>query len=361
MPDVTIVIPVYDRATLLRETLVSCLVQTYRDCEIVVVDDGSEEEIAPVVELVSLHFNGTRRVRYIRQPRLGASAARNRGSSEATGTFIQFLDSDDLLHPDKIEIQREALLRAPDLDMVFGLDEYFQHRPGDMKILWNVPDVPSYLDRFLWDDPVWNTGSPLWRRAALERIGPWDERLCCWQDWEFHIRALCRGIQYAHIPTVLQYVRDHQQARSTNLVPLVGREVSKLEATLAVWDEIRRASLWTPRRGDALATFLLRIGVNLSSVGALNPIQSALEKAAEYAGSRRLRLTAILMLATLPLIRLGLIGRRTPIGIVSRVAQRLWPVPMHEPRWKNVVSVGSGFSSALVQALDASSNTEGIR
>jgi len=364
MAEVTIVIPAYNRAQLLRETLMSCFVQTYRDCQIIVVDDGSEEDIAGVVELAGVGFDLPRPVRYIRQPRLGASAARNHGLAKAAGELIQFLDSDDLLHPDKIEIQREALLRAPDLDMVFCQDQYFHHRPGDGQLLWNVAnvvDVPSYLDRFLWDDPVWNTGSPLWRRAALERIGPWNEGLCCWQDWEFHIRALCRGIQYAHVPAVLQYIRDHDQTRSTNLAPLMGREQSKLEAALAVSSELRRAALWSPHRGDALATFLLSIAVNLSSIGTLKSIKRALERAAEYAESRKLRLTAKLMLATLPLLKIGRMGRRTPMGIVYRVAQKLWPMPTHESRWKNVASVlGSDVPPVLVQALDVSSNSEGV-
>jgi GT2 family glycosyltransferase len=364
MRDVSIVIPVYNRSHLLRETLVSCLIQTYRQCEIIVVDDSSEEDIATVAELACLDLDLPGAIRYVRQPRLGANAARNRGLSEASGEFIQFLDSDDLLHPDKIEIQREALLRAPDLDMVFCQDQYFHHRPGDGQLLWNVAnvaDVPSYLDRFLWDDPVWHTGSPLWRRRVLERIGPWNEGLCCWQDWEFHIRALCRGIQYAHVPAVLQYIRDHDQTRSTNLAPLMVREQSKLEAALAVSSDLRRASLWTPHRGDALATFLLSIAVNLSSIGTLKSIERALERAAEYAESRRLRLTAMLMLATLPLLKMGRMGRRTPMGIVYRVAQKLWPMPTHESRWKNVTSVvGSDVPSVLVQALDVASNAEGV-
>lgn len=361
MPDVSIVIPVYNRATLLRETLVSCLIQTYRHCEIIVVDDSSAEDIATVAELACLDLDLPGAIRSVRQPKSGANAARNRGLSEASGEFIQFLDSDDLLHPHKIQIQREVLLKAPHLDMVFGLDEYFQNRPGDMRVLWNVPDVPSYLDRFLWDDPVWNTGSPLWRRSALERIGPWNEGLCCWQDWEFHIRALCRGIQYAHVPAVLQYIRDHDQTRSTHLAPLMGREQSKLEAALAVSSELRRASLWSPHRGDALATFLLSIAVNLSSIGTLKSIKRALERAAEYAESRKLRLTAMLMLATLPLLKIGRMGRRTPMGIVYRIAQELWPMPTHESRWKSVTSAeGSDVPSVLVQALDVASNAEGV-
>src|SRR5215510_8917300 len=213
MPDVSIIIPVHNRTQLLQETLVSCLIQTYQDHEVIVVDDGSTEDVVKAVEDVCANLNGSSPIRCIRQPHLGANAARNRGIKEAVGQFIQFVDSDDLLHPRKIETLRDLLVRYQNIDMVFGLDQYFHSRPGDMSVLWNTPEVTGYLDRFLWDDPVWSTGSPLWRRGALDRIGPWNDRLLCYQDWEFHIRALCRGIQYIHVPLVLQYIRNHPGAR----------------------------------------------------------------------------------------------------------------------------------------------------
>src|SRR5205814_4065595 len=136
-----------------------------------VIDDDSEQNVFVVVEWVRAIFGGPYRLRYIRQPRRGAPAARNRGVHEARGKFIQFLDSDDLLHPQKIESQRNELLDRPELDMVFGLDEFFHEVPGDMGILWNTPEEPC-LERFLWDDGVWHTGSPLWKRSAVERIAP---------------------------------------------------------------------------------------------------------------------------------------------------------------------------------------------
>src|SRR5262245_36593539 len=117
MRDVSIIIPAYNRTDLLRETLVSCFILTYANCEIIVVDDGSEEDIAGVVDLVSLEFD-TASVRYIRQSHLGSNAARNRGVREARGEWIQFVDSDDVLHPNKIELQRQILLKRSDLAMV---------------------------------------------------------------------------------------------------------------------------------------------------------------------------------------------------------------------------------------------------
>jgi glycosyltransferase involved in cell wall biosynthesis len=351
MPDVSIIIPAYNRTDLLRETLASCLVQTYQNYEVIVVDDGSEEGIAKVVELVCLDFDAASVVRCIRQPHLGSNAARNRGLREAMGELIQFLDSDDLLHPDKIKIQRQILLQAPDVDMVYCLDEYFRDWPGDMQVLWNIPNSQSDLDRFLWDDPVFNTGSPLWRRSALERIGPWDERMLCWQDWEFHIRALCRGIRYTHVPTVLQYVRDHDQVRSTNLASLIDREQSKIDAAVAVAKELKSAALWNPQHGDALATFLLSIAVNLRESGALLLIEHAIEKAAEYAGSLQLRLTARLMLVVIQLARKGVISYSFSMRLVCRLWQKLLSIPKHKGYWKTITPMSSEIPSALLQIL----------
>ena len=351
MPDVSIIIPAYNRTDLLRETLASCLIQTYQNYEVIVVDDGSEEGIAKVVELVCLDFDAPGVVRYIRQPHLGSNAARNLGLREAMGELIQFLDSDDLLHPDKIEIQRQILLKAPDLDMVFSLDEYFHDWPGDMQVLWNTPNIQSDLDRFVWNDAVFCTASPLWRRSALERIGPWDERLLCWQDWEFHIRALCRGIQYTHVPIVLHYIRDHDQVRSTNFTSLIDREQSKIEAALAVANELKRAALWNPQHGDALATFLLSIAVILRGSGALQLIEHAIDKAVEYAGSLKVRLTARLMLVVIQLARQGGISHSFSMRLVCGLWHKLLSIPKHKLYWKTIPSMPSEIPPALLQAL----------
>src|SRR5215469_7146364 len=94
MPDVSIIIPVYNRVELLRQTLTSCAIQTFGDCEILIVDDDSEEDVGSVIEWIRSVFQGPCQLRHIRQPRRGAPAARNRGLREASGQFIQFLDSD---------------------------------------------------------------------------------------------------------------------------------------------------------------------------------------------------------------------------------------------------------------------------
>lgn len=352
MPEVSIIIPVHNRTYLLQQTLASCFIQTHRDLEVIVVDDGSTEDVAKVAEDAPARFEVSSPVRYIRQAHLGANAARNRGVKEAAGQFIQFVDSDDLLHPHKIETQRNVLVGMEDMDMVFGLDQWFRVRPGDMSLLWNKPNDVSNLGRFLWGDPVWHTGSPLWRRSALDRIGPWNERLSCWQDWEFHIRALCRGIKHIHVPVILQYLRNHKDTRISDTESLRGREQSKLEAAIAVADELKRARIWTPEAGDALATFSLGIAMSLRWVDALDLIRHALTRAEKYSAGSKLGLTTGLMRAALLVSRLVGINYGYSLGLAFKIARNLGLIPQHKRYWSTMTHEQGDVPSSLLQALD---------
>jgi glycosyltransferase involved in cell wall biosynthesis len=102
-PTVTVIIPTFNRAAWLPETVRSVLSQTVAPLEILIVDDGSTDD----TEAVCGHF--TEPVRYIRQDNAGVGAARNRGAAEARGEWLAFLDSDDLWTPDKLEVQLAAL------------------------------------------------------------------------------------------------------------------------------------------------------------------------------------------------------------------------------------------------------------
>lgn len=103
-PSISVVIPTYNRAEKVRRSIESALAQTVRDLEIIVVDDGSSDDTALVLERA---FGN--RIRYVPQANQGASVARNRGIEEATGEWIAFLDSDDLWESEKIEQQLDAL------------------------------------------------------------------------------------------------------------------------------------------------------------------------------------------------------------------------------------------------------------
>jgi len=111
MPTVSVIIPVHNRLSMLREAIQSVLDQTYSDFEIIVVDDGSTEPISSSLQIKH------ERIRHVRQENAGPSAARNHGIDVAKGRYIAFLDSDDLFLPTKLEKQVKCMEEHPDIPL----------------------------------------------------------------------------------------------------------------------------------------------------------------------------------------------------------------------------------------------------
>lgn len=209
-PDlVSTIIPVHNRSDLLREAVASVLAQTYRPIEIVIVDDGSTDDTAAVAR--ELAQASAEHIVVIQQANAGPGAARQRGLDQAQGSFIQFLDSDDLLLPTKFALQVEALLRQPDCQICYGpsMEENHARRPvrriGPMRATGSPRPT---LFPLLLVERWWTTSSPLYRRDLLDRIGPWRP----WineEDWEYDARAGATGARLAWVPEEVSVRRIH--------------------------------------------------------------------------------------------------------------------------------------------------------
>ncbi|AFL89043.1 glycosyl transferase [Terriglobus roseus DSM 18391] len=121
---VSILVPTYNRADCLLETLDCVLAQTHKDWELILIDDGSTDGTG---DLVAAHFHGDTRLRYIYQQNAGVSHARNTGLRAAKGDFITFLDSDDLWMPWKLEAQLACMAARPEVGMVWTDMEAIDH------------------------------------------------------------------------------------------------------------------------------------------------------------------------------------------------------------------------------------------
>lgn len=193
---VSIIIPVYNAEKFLADAISSALDQQWPNVEIIVVDDGSTDSSLPVAN----RFRSDK-VKVISQENRGASAARNVGLSRANGDFIQFLDADDLLSPDKIYHQVNLLNENPWKVAVCNTIHFMNGgKPADF--------IPSeHEERFLIDsDPVnflinlWggygDNGSMVqpnaWLspRSVIEKAGKWNEQLTLDDDGEFFCRVL---------------------------------------------------------------------------------------------------------------------------------------------------------------------------
>jgi glycosyltransferase involved in cell wall biosynthesis len=185
-PLVSVVLPTYNRALLLPRAIRSVLNQSYRNLELIVVDDGSTDETERLV-----HSIEDDRIRYVSRDNGGPAAARNAGIEVAAGELIAFQDSDDEWLDGKLERQVEALFDSRDsaiLCVCSYLKSVEDEPPSVRRIgahqLVQAGDLRHQtLEMFYFTTPTW-----LVRRAALLRSGLFDTRLPCWEDWELAIR-----------------------------------------------------------------------------------------------------------------------------------------------------------------------------
>ena len=221
----SVVIPAYNAAACIGQTICSVLAQTTPPDEIVVVDDGSSDGTAEVARACG------DQVRVVAQHNQGVGTARNTGVSAARGDFIAFVDADDLWHPDKLRAQLAAIERDPDLGVVYG--EFQVWDPATPAAFPTevideaaiVPRLSGWIYHHLLLTNWVMTSTSLTRRWVFERTGPFDTGLRLGEDWDFFLRA-ARHARFLKLRDVVTLYRQHpgqttKQALSENYEALV--------------------------------------------------------------------------------------------------------------------------------------------
>ncbi len=229
-PVVTIVIPLYNGAGFIGETLRSVLAQTFLRFEVIVVDDGSADDGPDIVRTFALDS----RVQLVRNSHLGVAEARNAGAARATDAsrYLMFLDADDLWDPEALATLVDALERRPDAAGSFVLAEYID---GDGNVLY-PGDFPRHMrgredlrdgrlvprdsaadvefEHLFLSNLVYPPSCLLLRRAAYEAAGGFDGRFLA-EDWEFVARLAKQG-PFVPVDRVLVGYRRHTSNASGN-------------------------------------------------------------------------------------------------------------------------------------------------
>jgi glycosyltransferase involved in cell wall biosynthesis len=194
---VSIIIPVYNGAPHLRQSIDSALAQTWPNKEIIIIDDGSTDDSADIADSY-----GNLQITVIRQANAGASAARNSGLKHAKGAYIQFLDADDILSIDKIETQVKALRNHPDKVAVCSTAHFNNGRVHTGGLLSAYEDAflvdtndPTYFLINLWggygeNGSMVQPNAWLTPIAVIEKAGPWNEQLTVDDDGEYFCRVV---------------------------------------------------------------------------------------------------------------------------------------------------------------------------
>lgn len=242
-PLVSIIIPTFNRESLISETLVSVLEQTYTSWECIIVDDGSTDKTEAVVN----DFNSKdKRIRFYKRPQnlpKGANACRNYGLQLSTGKYINWFDSDDIMHPQKLALQVKELEQNSNFPFCVCQTVFFRDtiqnciNKKPRKLISNN----VFLD-YVKQDVMWLTQAPLWRKEFLEINNYlFDEELQAAQEWEFHSRILFHHKNYAVIEQPnLVYLRLHENSITTDKNSTSKREWNYIVARTKIYKTFKK-------------------------------------------------------------------------------------------------------------------------
>lgn len=200
MSKVSIVIPNYNKGLFLLETIQSVQANTYADWEIILIDDGSTDKS---VELAQSLAQKDTRINIHLQKNQGGGAARNKGIALATGEYLLFLDSDDLLSEKCLENRVSLAKKNSDgIGWVFPLLPF----EGDFKdenfIAPWVPPRDQFLEKLIAHDITWTSMSPIWKTSFIQQFGHWNSSYPRLQDIQFHTQLLLQNSKIYTFPEV---------------------------------------------------------------------------------------------------------------------------------------------------------------
>jgi len=228
---VSVILPTYNRAALLSTAIESVLGQSFRDLELLVVDDGSADDTGA---LARRYQDADARVRYLRQENRGVSAAMNAGIRAARGEMIARIDSDDRWLPDLLETEVSILRARPEIGLVYSRGQWMDQDLNPLStILGQTPHFPNdTLRSMLWGDATCNI-TVVVRRECFDRAGFFDESLATSEDWDMWLRTAFH-YDFVFVDRVLAHVRRHDdnatRARGPSLAVLLdarGRVLDK--------------------------------------------------------------------------------------------------------------------------------------
>lgn len=228
-PLISILIPAYNAEEWIADTIQSALSQTWKRKEIIVLDDGSRDQTRAIAQRFA-----SQQVAVLSTENQGSAAARNHVLKFSQGDYIQWLDADDLLAPNKIERQLAAMREADDHQILLsGAWGYFSYRTLHARFipnsLWNDLSPVEWLLRKMGENLHMQTATWLTSRELTEAAGPWDVRLQSDDDGEYFCRVLLASKGTQFVPEARVFYR---RTPSLNRVSYIGNSDDKKDSML---------------------------------------------------------------------------------------------------------------------------------
>jgi len=207
MTKVSIIIPLYNSEAYIAQTIDSCLAQTHDNIEIIVIENGSTDQGYQVVKSID-----DKRLSVFQITTPNAAAARNYGFQKATGTYVMFLDADDVLVPNKIELQIAALSAKPEGWIACCAWAKFKTNTKEAVIspqkVWNIQNPIDWCLQSWMGEGMMIPGCWLIPKPIIDKAGLWDERLSLHDDGEFMCRVLLASKGNVFVENTVVYYRQ---------------------------------------------------------------------------------------------------------------------------------------------------------
>jgi len=283
-PTVSVIIPTYNCESYITETIHSVLDQSFKDVEIIVVDDGSTDRTREIV------VSRGSRVRLVTQVNSGVCAARNYGIREAQGQYICLMDHDDYWSPDKLALQLEQMHRHPEVGLVYS--SFIWWHPGEDGVFPNhssfdqtsLPDgIDEQFSGWIYHQLLLDcwvlTSAALIRAEVFEKCGMYDESLPYSEDWDLWLR-FSREFPFIKLKKALTLYRQHP--RQGNRVPRsIDYRTELLAKAAAKWGLCSRDGRCITKRqfNQNIARYHSEYGLHNLSAGNLKTANQAFLKA----------------------------------------------------------------------------------
>ena len=229
-PFVSVIIPAFNYGTFISYSLESMLNQVYENWECIVIDDGSTDNTA---EIVNNYVKRDNRIHYVYQKNRGVSNARNKGLSHARGKYIQFLDADDLIENRKLQCHIQYLETNPEVDIIYGGARYFNSDHPDQRRYSNkdidapwMPEISGsgaeILEAIIKAN-IMVISAPLLRRRIIDQVGLFDKQFSGLEDWDYWIRCAVKGARFQFLDAdgALSLIRWHSDSLSQNRLKIL--------------------------------------------------------------------------------------------------------------------------------------------
>jgi glycosyltransferase involved in cell wall biosynthesis len=297
-PTLSVIIPAYNSSAYIAEALESVFMQTFRDFEVIVINDGS-----PDTEMMERALEPFReRITYLKQENQGPSAARNRGIRAAQGQYLAFLDSDDIWTREYLAAQMTVFEQIPDLDMVYCDTLLFGESTSAGKTIMeeNPPIGDPTFDNVLFNEQGILTSCAVVRKKVILQVGMFDEAFIRSEDFDVWLRIAYFSGRIARQEKALARRRVCREGLSQDSHKLLESEIQvlkKFESDVQLPGE--KQALLRKALARAEAAFELEQGKIFLLAGDFAGARSSLKKAYAFSPRKKLRL-ALLGLSAAP-------------------------------------------------------------